>query len=103
MQSDGTISVFGAAAWQEIGRNSSAPGSAAVCHRKRKVIEVGFAPMKPFILLALLFTAVTAVPARADLLLAEKGKTTWVIVVDPAATAPEIGRASCRERVSLNV
>lgn len=43
-------------------------------------------PMKTFILLALLLTTETI---RADLLLAEKAKTTCVIVVDPAATAPE--------------
>lgn len=42
--------------------------------------------MKPFILLALLFSAVTA---RTELLLAEKEKTKCVILVDPSATAPE--------------
>ena len=42
--------------------------------------------MKPFILLALVCTVVTT---RAELLLAEKGKATCVIVVDPAATATE--------------
>lgn len=47
--------------------------------------------MKSFILLALLFTAVTT---RADLLLAEKGKAPCVIVIDPAATAPERNAAN---------
>lgn len=47
--------------------------------------------MKPFILLALLFTAGTA---RADLLLAGKGEAKYVIVVDPAATAPERNAAN---------
>lgn len=42
--------------------------------------------MKSLILLALLFTAVTA---RAELLLAEKGEAKGVVLVDPAATAPE--------------
>ena len=42
--------------------------------------------MKPVILLALLFTAVAA---RAELVLAEKGEAHCVILVDPAATAPE--------------
>lgn len=47
--------------------------------------------MKPFILLALIFTAVTA---RADLLLAEKGEAKCVILIDPAAAAPERSAAN---------
>lgn len=42
--------------------------------------------MKPFILLALLFTSVMA---RADFLLAEKQQAKCVIVVDPTSTVPE--------------
>jgi len=42
--------------------------------------------MKTFVLLALLFSAVSA---RAELLLARNGTTKCVIIVDPAATAPE--------------
>jgi hypothetical protein len=45
--------------------------NAGVCRRKRKVVSLESTPMKPFILLALLCTAVTT---RAELLLADKGK-----------------------------
>jgi hypothetical protein len=47
--------------------------------------------MRPFILLALLFVAVTA---RTELLLAEKGEAKHVILIDPSAAAPERSAAS---------
>jgi len=47
--------------------------------------------MKSFIVLALLLTVLTA---RAELLLAEKGEAKCVILIDPAATAPERNAAS---------
>lgn len=47
--------------------------------------------MKPFILIALVFNAANA---PAELLLAEKGEAKCVVLVDPAATAPERNAAS---------
>ena len=55
--------------------------------RKKAEIRIPKGRRRPIILLLVLLATITA--GRAEMLLAEKGKAKCVILIDPAATAPE--------------